>query len=69
MALERGGDRAIYAAGEPLAPNRPYDVRIRTGSQNPEDDLVALLAEGRQYNVLSLVPAVDEAAFTEVLAA
>jgi hypothetical protein len=60
LTLERGGDRAIYAAGEPLAPNRPYDARIRTGSQDPGEDLVALLAEGRQYTVLSLVPAADE---------
>lgn len=58
--LERGGDRALYAAGEPLAVNRPYQALLRSALDNPADGLAALLAAGRRYQVLSLVPAAEE---------
>ncbi|MEA3337914.1 MAG: transglutaminaseTgpA domain-containing protein [Chloroflexota bacterium] len=62
ITLERGGDRALYAAGEALAPNRPYESYVRRGSDAPFDDLVALITDGRRYDVISMVPAADEAA-------
>lgn len=63
VAMERGGDRALYAAGEPLAANRPYQLLVRGDpEQPPADRIAALLAAGRRYQVLSLVPAVSEAA-------
>lgn len=57
----RGGDRALFAAGQPLAPNRPYQAQLRAGPDAPADDLVAMLADGRSYDVLSWVPAAAEA--------
>lgn len=62
FVMQRGGDRAFYAAGEPLAINRPYDVLLRADSETPADDLVALTGNGRRYEVLSLAPAAGEEA-------
>ncbi len=56
VSMERGGDRALYAAGEPLAANRPYQLLARSGLEHPADHLVALLAAGRRYQVLSMIP-------------
>ncbi len=58
--LERGGDRALHAAGEPLAANRPYQLLLRSAVDNPADGMAAMLAAGRRYQVLSLIPAADE---------
>jgi transglutaminase-like putative cysteine protease len=60
VSMERGGDRALYAAGEPLAVNRPYALWLRGDPQQPADHIAALLAAGRRYQVLSLVPVADE---------
>ncbi len=60
VSLERGGDRALYAAGEPLAANRPYQLLLRSAVDNPADAMAAMLASGRSYQVLSLLPAADE---------
>jgi hypothetical protein len=58
--MERSGDRALYAAGEPLAANRPYQLLLRGAAQRPADQMAAMLAAGRSYQVLSLLPAADE---------
>lgn len=58
--MERGGDRALYAAGEPLAVNRPYELLLRGDAQQPADHIAAMLAAGRRYQVLSMVPAAGE---------
>lgn len=57
----RAGDRALYAAGEPLAANRSYKALLRSGLEDEAGDLVALLADSRRYEVISLVPAAGEA--------
>lgn len=59
VSMERGGDRALYAAGEPLAANRPYELLLRSDAGPPADHMAALLASGRRYQVLSLAPAAD----------
>jgi transglutaminase-like putative cysteine protease len=61
VALERGGDRALYAAGEPLSANRPFQLLLRGSADQPADQMAAMLASGRRYQVLSLTPAADEA--------
>jgi transglutaminase-like putative cysteine protease len=61
VRMERGGDRALYAAGEPLAANRPYELLARDSAGQPADHIAAILAAGRRYQVLSLVPNADEA--------
>lgn len=65
VSLERGGDRALYAAGEPLAANRPYELWLRGDPEQPADHIAAVLASGRRYQLLSLVPTAGE----DVLAA
>lgn len=60
VSMERGGDRAVYAAGEPLAVNRPYELLLRGDGEQPADHIAALLAAGRRYTVLSLTPAASE---------
>jgi transglutaminase-like putative cysteine protease len=60
VTMERGGDRALYAAGEPLAANRPYELLLRGAVDNPADAMAAMLTSGRRYQVLSLVPVADE---------
>lgn len=62
VSLERSGDRALYAAGEPLAANRAYELLARGDAEEPADHIAALLVSGRRYQVLSLAPAADEAA-------
>jgi len=49
--------RVLYAAGEPLAPDRPYRALLRDGQ-----DLVALepVRRAGEYTILSAVPAVSE---------
>ena len=49
--------RVLYAAGEPLAPDRPYRALLRDAQ-----DLAAMEAERRtvEYTILSAVPAVSE---------
>jgi len=50
-------DRMLYAAGEPLAPDRPYRALLRD-----ERDLASLapLRRARSYTIMSAVPAVAE---------
>ncbi len=60
VEMESSGNRALFAAGEPLAVNRPYRALVRTPSDTPADDLVALTASGRRYEIVSLVPAAGE---------
>ncbi len=60
VRMERGGDRALYAAGEPLAVNRPYELWLRGDPEQPADHIAALLASGRSYQVLSMTPAAGE---------
>jgi len=60
VSMERGGDRALYAAGEPLAANRPYQLLRRSAVSDPANGMAALLIAGRRYQVLSLAPAADE---------
>lgn len=60
VSMERGGDRALYAAGEPLAANRPYELWLRGDPEQPADHVVAVLAAGRRYQVLSMVPTAGE---------
>lgn len=57
VSMERSGDRALYAAGEPLAANRPYQLLVRGDPERPADHMAAMLAAGRRYQVLSLIPA------------
>lgn len=56
VSMERGGDRALYAAGEPLAANRPYELLVRRDAAQPAAHLAAMVASGRRYQVLSLTP-------------
>jgi transglutaminase-like putative cysteine protease len=56
VSMERSGDRALYAAGEPLAANRPYELLMRRDAAQPAAHLAAMLASGRRYQVLSLTP-------------
>jgi transglutaminase-like putative cysteine protease len=60
VTMERGGDRALYAAGEPLAVNRTYELLLRSAVDDPADAMAAMVASGRRYQVLSLAPAADE---------
>jgi transglutaminase-like putative cysteine protease len=60
VSMERGGDRALYAAGEPLAANRPYELLVRRDAAQPAAHLAAMLASGRRYQVLSLTPDASE---------
>lgn len=62
VELAHGGDRAYFAAGEPLAVNRPYETLVRIDAANPGAELVAVTGDGRRYQVLSAVPALDEPA-------
>ncbi len=62
VELARGGDRAFYAAGEPLSVNRPYETLVRIDAPNPGLELVAITGDGRRYQVLSAVPSLDEQA-------
>ena len=62
VEMESSGNRALFAAGEPLAVNRPYRALVHTPSDAPADDLVALTANGRRYEIVSLVPAAGELA-------
>lgn len=62
VEMESSGNRALFAAGEPLAVNRPYNALVHTPSAAPADDLVALTANGRRYEIVSLVPAAGELA-------
>ena len=41
VELARGGDRAFYAAGEPLSVNRPYETLVRIDAADPGLELVA----------------------------
>ena len=61
--MESSGNRALFAAGEPLAVNRPYRALVHTPSDARADDLVALTANGRRYEIVSLVPVAGEQAF------
>ncbi len=47
----------LYAVGEPMAPDVPYQARLRGSG-----DLVSITTEGRlqRYSMLSMVPAVSE---------
>jgi transglutaminase-like putative cysteine protease len=60
VVMERGGDRALYAAGEPLAANRTYELLLRSAVDDPADAMAAMVASGRRYQVLSLTPVADE---------
>ena len=60
VELARGGDRAFFAAGEPLSVNRPYQTLVRIDAADPGLELVAVTGDGRRYQVLSAVPALDE---------
>jgi transglutaminase-like putative cysteine protease len=60
VTMERGGDRALYAAGEPLAANRPFELLLRSAVDDPADAMAAMLTSSRRYQVLSLVPVADE---------
>jgi transglutaminase-like putative cysteine protease len=60
VTMERGGDRALFAAGEPLAVNRTYELLLRSAVDHPADAIAAMVASGRRYQVLSLAPAADE---------
>lgn len=60
VELARGGDRAFYAAGEPLSVNRPYETLVRIDAADPALELVAITGDGRRYQVLSAVPTLDE---------
>lgn len=62
IELARGGDRAFYAAGEPLSVNRPYETLVRINAADPGLELVAITGDGRRYQVLSAVPSLDEGA-------
>jgi transglutaminase-like putative cysteine protease len=57
VEMVESGNRALFAAGEPLAVNRPYRFLLRTPSAEPADDLVALTGTGKRYQIVSLVPA------------
>ena len=59
VELARGGDRAYYAAGEPLSVNRPYETLVRINAPDPGLELVAVTGDGRRYQVLSAVPTLD----------
>lgn len=56
VSMERSGDWALYAAGEPLAANRPYELLVRRDAAQPAAHLAAMVASGRRYQVLSLTP-------------
>jgi transglutaminase-like putative cysteine protease len=60
VSMQRGGDRAVYAAGEPLAANRPYQLLVRGDSELPAVNMAAMLAAGRRYQVVSMVPSASE---------
>ena len=60
VELARGGDRVFYAAGEPLSVNRPYETMVRIDAGDPGLELVAVTGNGRRYQALSALPAVDE---------
>ena len=62
VSMERGGDRALYAAGEPLSANRSYQLLLRGDREQPAANMAAMLASGRRYQVLSMVPTADESA-------
>lgn len=65
VALATSGNRTVFAAGEPLAVNRSYDALVRGPSGEPPDDLVALTASGKRYEVVSLVPVAGEQTLRE----
>lgn len=56
VSMERGGDRALYAAGEPLAANRPYRLLVRGDPKQAAQNMAAMLVTGRRYQVVSMVP-------------
>lgn len=60
VSMQRGGDRALYAAGEPLAANRPYQLLVRGDSEQPSVNMAAMLAAGRRYQVVSMVSSAGE---------
>ncbi len=57
VELRSGGSRTLFAAGEPLAVNRPYRALSYLGAETPVDELAALVGNGRRYDIVSLVPA------------
>ncbi len=62
VEMKSSGNRALFAAGEPLAVNRPYRALVHTPTDSRSDGLVALTANGRRYEIVSLVPAAGEIA-------
>ena len=62
VEMKSSGNRALFAAGEPLAVNRPYRALVHTSTDSRSDGLVALTANGRRYEIVSLVPAAGEIA-------